>query len=75
MITHTDIRKGAQIIIDNEPYEVLESSPMKKAQRRVVIQARIKNMISGNVLERNFHQGETFDEAEITKKEAKFRYS
>jgi elongation factor P len=75
MITHTDIRKGAQIIIDNEPYEVLESSPMKKAQRRVVIQARIKNMISGNVLERNFHQGETFDEAEITKKEAKFLYS
>jgi elongation factor P len=75
MITHTDIRKGAQLVIDNEPYEVLESSPMKKAQRRVVIQARIKNLISGNVLERNFHQGETFDEAEIIKKEAKFLYS
>ncbi len=75
MITHTDLRKGVQLIIDNEPYEILESSPMKKAQRRVVIQTKIKNLLNGNVLDRNFHQGETFEEAEIVKKEAKFLYA
>jgi len=74
MITHTDLRKGVQIVIDNEPYEILESSPMKKAQRRVVIQTKIKNLLTGNVLVRNFHQGETFEEAGIEKKEAKFLY-
>ena len=75
MIDHTQLKKGARIIIDEEPYEILESMPLKKAQRRVVIQARIKNLISGNVFERNFHQGEVFDEAELEKFDAKFIYS
>jgi len=74
MITHTDLKKGVQIIIDNEPYEILESSPMKKAQRRVVIQSKIKNLLNGSVLDRNFHQGDVFEEAEIEKKEALFLY-
>ena len=61
--------------IDGEPYEVLEATPLKKAQRRVVIQTRIRNLITGNVLVRNFHQSDVFEEAEISKKEVKFLYS
>ncbi|MCX6761145.1 MAG: elongation factor P [Candidatus Nealsonbacteria bacterium] len=75
MITHTELRRGVQIIIDGQPYEILESSPMKKAQRRVVIQSKIKNLINGNVLDWNFHQSDAFEEAEIVKKEASFLYA
>lgn len=75
MITHTELRKGVRIIVDGEPYEILESMPLKKAQRRVVIQTRIKNLINGKVLDRNFHQGDIFEEAELEKFEAKFLYS
>lgn len=60
--------------MDGEPYEVLESNPLKKAQRRVVIQTKIKNLINGNVFERNFRQGDTFEEAELEKFDAKFLY-
>ena len=74
MLTHTDLRKGVRIILDGEPYEVLESQPMKKAQRRVVIQTKIKNLINGNVLSQNFHQGDVFEEAELLKFKAKFLY-
>lgn len=75
MIDHTELRRGVRIIIDAEPYEVLESMPLKKAQRRVVIQARIKNLINGNVYDRNFHQGDVFEEAELSKFDAKFIYT
>jgi len=75
MIDHTQIRRGVRMIIDNQPYEVLESMPLKKAQRRVVIQTRIKNLITGNVFDRNFHQGDIFEEAELKKFQAKFLYS
>lgn len=75
MITHNEIRKGVRIIIDGEPYEVIEAMPLKKAQRRVIVQSRIKNLISGMVLSRNFHQGDIFEEAEIGKFLAKFLYS
>jgi elongation factor P len=75
MLTHTDLKKGVKIVIDGQPYEVLESSPMKVAQRRPVVQTRIKNILTGNVSERNFQQGEVFEEADIEKFEAKFLYS
>lgn len=75
MLTHTELKKGVKIILDKEPYEILESSPMKKAQRRVVIQARIKNIITGSVVYRNFHQSETVQEAELSRIEVKFLYT
>lgn len=74
MLTHNDIRKGERIILDGEPYEVLDFMPLKKAQRRVVIQTRIKNLINGAVFDRNFHQGDVFEEAELEKLKAKFLY-
>jgi len=75
MITHNDLKKGIRIILEGEPYEILESHPLKKAQRRVVIQTKVKNLINGNVFSKNFHQGDTFEEAELLKFEAKFIYS
>jgi len=75
MISHSEIRKGVRIIMDGQPYEVLESMPLKKAQRRVVIQTKIKNLITGNVLENNFHQGDIFQEADLEKIRVKFIYS
>ncbi|MCH8741682.1 hypothetical protein IH779_02180 [Patescibacteria group bacterium] len=75
MLTHTNLKKGVKIILDEEPYEILEARPLKMAQRRVIIQTKIKNLINGNVFSKNFHQGETFHEADISKIEAKFLYS
>lgn len=60
--------------MDGDPYEVLDAMPLKKAQRRVVIQTRIKNLVNGNVFDRNFHQGDAFEEAELEKFDAKFIY-
>lgn len=75
MLTHTDLKKGVQIILDGQPCEILEANSMKKAQRRPVVQTKIKNLLTGNVLERNFQQGEVFEEAEILKLKAKFLYA
>ena len=75
MLTHADLKKGVKIILNKEPYEVLEARPLKKAQRRPVIQSKIKNLMTGSVFDRNFHQGDTFQEAEILKLKAKFIYS
>ncbi|MDD3399425.1 MAG: elongation factor P [Candidatus Paceibacterota bacterium] len=75
MFSYSDLKKGVQFILEGEPYEVLESSQMKKAQRRPVLQAKVRSLITGNVFEKTFHQGETFEEAELDKFDAKFLYS
>ena len=47
---------------------------MKMAQRRPVIQSKIKNLIDGRVQEKNFQQGDMFNEADLQKKDIKFLY-
>ena len=61
--------------MEGEPYEVLEFQQMRKAQDVTVAQTKIQNLITGKVFERNFHLGETFEEAELEKIEVKFLYT
>ncbi len=75
MLTHTDLKKGTQFIYEGSPWEVLEYLLVKMAQRRPVIQTKIKNLLNGSVQERNFQQGDVFQEAELIKKNIKFLYS
>lgn len=75
MLSYFDLRKGIQFVLDGQPYEVLEFSQMGKAQDVVVAKTRIKNLITQKVFNKNFHQGDTFKEAQIQKMPAKFIYS
>lgn len=74
MLTHTDLKKGAQFIFEGQPWMVMDSTLMKMAQRRPVMQTKIKNLIDGRFQEKNFQQGDVFEEAELTKKNIKFLY-
>jgi len=75
MISYAELRKGTKIMTEGQPYEILEASPMFKGRGSSVLQAKIKNLVNGNVLSRNFRPGEEFEEAEIIKTKIKFLYS
>ena len=75
MLSYNDLRPGVIFILDNQPYQVLEYSFLRMQQRKPVVQTKIKNLINGKVLDRNFHQNETFEEAEIQKEKIKFIYA
>ena len=60
---------------EGQPYEVLEFHQMGKSQDVVVAQTKIRNLLTGRAIPKNFHQGEMFEEAELTKFQAKFIYS
>lgn len=75
MLTHTDLKKGTQFIYENQPWEVIDSLLVKMAQRRPVVQTKIKNLITGSVQEKNFQQGDVFEGAGLIKKDIKFLYS
>ena len=74
MLSYFDLRKGANFILKNQPWEVQEFQQIYKAQDMVVARTKIRNLISGKVLEKTFHQGDNFEEAELEKIEVKFAY-
>lgn len=74
MLGMNDLRIGTFFIMEGQPYEVLNSSHLKMQQRRPVMQTKIKNLLTGKMIERNFQQSDYFEEADIEKKEVKFLY-
>ena len=75
MLSYTDLRQGIVFILDDQPYQVLEFNFLRMQQRKPVAQTKIKNLITGKIISRNFQPSETFTEAEIKLKEAKFLYN
>ncbi len=74
MLEYSEIVERKYIIYNNEPYEVLSSHVFRKQMRKPVNATKLRNMISGKIIEQSFHQAEKVDEADISSKEAKFLY-
>lgn len=75
MLSINDLKSGIYFILEGQPYEVLESHHQKREQRRPVLKAKIRNLISGKILERNFQQSDQLEEAEVDKVKIKYLYS
>lgn len=74
MLSYNELKVGILFIKDGEPYEVLEYAFVRMQQRKPVVQLKIKNLISGKMLNYTAHQNESFEEAEIEVMPVKFIY-
>lgn len=75
MLNYNDLRPGTIFILEGQPYEVLEFSFLRMQQRKPVAQTKIRNLITGKIINRNFQHTDSFEEAEIDYKNAKFLYA
>jgi elongation factor P len=75
MLSYFDLRKGVRFIFEGQPFEVLEFEQVSKAQDVVTARVKIKNLITGQVLEKSFHQSQTFEEADIEEVDLKFIFT
>ncbi len=74
-LNYTDLKKGMIIVFGGEPYEVFEAGFLRMQQRKAVMQTKLKNLINGKVIDKNFQPSDEIEEAEIIKKEAIFIYN
>jgi elongation factor P len=73
-LAYTDLKKGVLFVLDGAPYEVLDSHFLRMQQRKAVVQTKIRNLITGKILDRNFQPSDSFEEAEVERKPAMFIY-
>ncbi|PIT90920.1 elongation factor P [Candidatus Kaiserbacteria bacterium CG10_big_fil_rev_8_21_14_0_10_49_17] len=75
MLNYNEIQSKKTIILDGEPYIVLSAQTVKKQRQKPTNQTKLKNLVTGSVVERTFHQSDKVDEADIEKREVKYLYS
>ncbi len=75
MLDMNDIRVGSLVKINDQPYICLWSDFMRTAQRKPVRRTKLKNLITGGVLEQTFKHGDKIEEADVARSKANFLYA
>lgn len=74
MLNYNEIKPRKYIIVDGEPYEVIDNHVARKSQGKPSNQTKIKSLISGKTVERTFHVSETIEEADIENRNITYLY-
>lgn len=70
----SEIKSGKNIIFNGEPFAVLYHEHSKTGRAGAVLRTRLKNLVTGAILEKTFQGSEKVDEADISKTKAQYLY-
>lgn len=74
MLGMNELRTGVVFKKDDEPYLILWSNFLRMAQRKPVRQAKVKNLITGKILELSFKLDDRFEEADVQRVKSTYLY-
>ena len=75
-INFSDLSRGMVIELEGQPWQVMSYERHKMQQRAPVTRIKMKNLISGAVVEKTFQRYDTaFSEAAIDNREAQYLYT
>ncbi len=69
-----DIKLGTVISIDNQPFVVVQARHSKQARGGAVLKTKLKNLISGSVLEQTYKSGDSAEDADLERTKGDFLY-
>ena len=75
MIYTADVKKEMVIKLDSQTWVVIEIQFVSPGKGPAFYRMKLKNLRSGNMVERTFKSGDQFEEANVDKIKAKFVYS
>jgi elongation factor P len=71
----TDIRTGTVVKVNGDPYLVTQNQFMRKDASKPVMRTKLRNLITGNTLDKTFLAGESFEFADIEKRRCQYLYN
>jgi elongation factor P len=70
----SDIRKGLKIMQDGQPYVVVEFQFVKPGKGQAFTRTKMKNLLTGGVIERNIRSGEKLEAADVEDRALQYIY-
>jgi elongation factor P len=76
MISTSDFKKGARIMIDGAPYVVMETNTQTPSARgaATLVKVKVRNLKTDQVFDKTFKSGEKFDEPDLDKRRLQYLY-
>jgi elongation factor P len=74
MLSYSEVRKNKVIMYESEPWLVVDAHVFRKQQRKPVNATKLKNLISGRMVETTFHVSDKVEEADMGKRTLKYLF-
>jgi elongation factor P len=74
-ISANDIRRGMVIVFEGQPCKVMDFHHHTPGNLRAMVQARLRNLISGNSFEHRFRSNDTIEKAYLSQQKMEYLYS
>jgi len=75
MADTSDIKKGFKMLIDGTPFAVVDHQFVKPGKGQAFVRTRMKNMMTGAVIDRTFKSGEKLDKADTEERTMQYLYA
>jgi len=75
MVTAGDFRKGMTVEIDGDVWIIIDFQHVKPGKGAAFVRTKLKNVMTGSVLERTFNPTDKFPRALVEKKTMEYLYS
>ena len=74
MISAGDFRNGVTIELEGNIYQIIEFQHVKPGKGAAFVRTKLKNIVSGGVVEKTFRPTEKFPKAHIDRKDMQYLY-
>ena len=70
-----EFKSGLKILINGDPHNIVENEFVKPGKGQAFNRVRVRNLMTGRVVEKTFKSGETVEVADIFETEAQYLYN
>ena len=74
MYNINDFKKGLKVLIDNEPYTIIDFQHVNPGKGNRFTRTKLKHLVTGTNLDRTFKQGDRFGDPDIEYRDMSFLY-
>ena len=72
--TTSEIRAGLKVLLDGDPYTVIENEFVKPGKGQAFNRIKVRNLKTGRTIERTFRSGESLEAADVVDTEMQYLY-
>jgi elongation factor P len=74
VITTAEFKNGISIVLNGQVYQILEFQHVKPGKGRTFVRSKLRNIKTGQVIEKTFTAGESVEDAFVARRAAQFLY-
>ncbi len=69
-----EFRKGIKIVIEGEPYDMIDCNFVKPGKGQALYKCKMRNLLKNTIIDRTYKSGDGLEAADIRKGEGQFLY-